>query len=418
MFFADKLRRGERFSAAGLAVSYALLIVSHLPTALIFSPVPILYVIGLAERGNKMRATIKAAGAMILGIGLSATYLLPALALREFVSMQEMSKPEINFENWFVLTSVLARGFSAYLSRIVLSMAAVAGGAYFIARRNQSEAVGRECGFWAAVAAGTILMMTPLSKPLWKLLPVLQNVQFPFRFNTVLCVATASLIAPALASFKPTASFRSAAFPNLLALSALVWILVLPLAAWREYKVHPVTRAGYRALIDNNQDAPEYRPRWAERDVFYALLGELRQAKRLEQVSVVEGSAEVAVENWTPRSVSLRVNSHAGAVLRVGQLFFPGWRVRTEDGRELKPQPANTTELLEFAMPAGSQRLRIKLSAGVAERGGQIVSAISLLSLIGAAYWIGTRSPSNVSGGKYLRFRYAFISAANSRRLW
>jgi len=379
LFFAHRLRSGERFSIVGLAVSYALLIVSHLPTALIFSPVPILYMIVQADRGNRIRAAAGAVAALALGVGLAAIYLLPALTMREYVSMQEMSKPEIYFENWFVMTSLLGRGLPAYLSWLVISMVCAAGCAYFAAGENSNDIVRRERAFWAAVAVGAVAMMTPLSKPVWKLLPILQNVQFPYRFNTILCVASAALIAFAMASAKQTMSLRSAALRLVIALPVTLWVLIYPLSVWREYKTHPVTRANQRELIENNQDAPEYKPRWAERDAFYRLMFELGQAKQFDKVSVIEGNADVRVERWAPRSIVLRVNGATGATLRVKQLYFPGWRARVEGGGDLEARPATPAGLLDVVTPEGDQQVKIELTPGRAERWGQYVSAISLL---------------------------------------
>ncbi|MEP7270904.1 MAG: 6-pyruvoyl-tetrahydropterin synthase-related protein [Acidobacteriota bacterium] len=379
LFLAHRLRSGERFSVAGLALSYALLIVSHLPTALIFSPVPILYVIIPAEKGSRIRSTGRVVAALTLGIGLAAIYLLPAWTMREFVSMQEMSRPELYFENWFVLTSLFARGLPTYLSWMVISMSCAAGSAYFAAGKQPNEMVRRERAFWAAVVVGAVVMMTPLSKPVWKLLPVLQTVQFPFRFNTILCVASAALIAFAMASPRQTTSPRSAALRWVIALPVTVWMLIYPVSVWREYIVHPVTRANLEELIENNQDAPEYRPRWAERDAFYRLLGELGKATQFDQVSVIEGSADVTVERWLPRSIGLRVSSATGATLRIKQLYFPGWRARVEDGSDLETRAATNGGLLDVIAPEGDHRVKIELTPGWAERWGQYVSAISAI---------------------------------------
>jgi len=378
--FAHKLRTGERFSIAGLAFSFALLIVSHLPTALIFSPVPILYVMVTTDRSRTVKVTAQAVAAIALSAGLAAVYLLPALTMREFVSMQEMSKPEIYFENWFVLTSILGRGFPTYLSWLVISMACVAGCAFLIAR--SSKAAHRERVFWTVVAVGSIVMMTSLSKPVWKLLPVLQNVQFPFRFNTILCAATAALIAFAIAAIKPPGSFRPS-FPLVIgSLMVAAWLLIIPLSAWREYKVHPVTRASYRDLITNNQDAPEYRPRWAERDAFLGLQAEIRATKQIDRVNVVEGFADVTVERWAPRQINLRVGSAAGATLRVKQFYFPGWRARVNNGEpELRPAPK--TGLLDIVVPpVESQTVNIELTPVWAERWGYYTSAASLMAVL------------------------------------
>ncbi len=50
LFFTYRIARGRWFACAGLAVSYALLVMTHLPTTLIFSVVPIGYVLFTANR--------------------------------------------------------------------------------------------------------------------------------------------------------------------------------------------------------------------------------------------------------------------------------------------------------------------------------------------------------------------------------
>ncbi len=379
LFFAHRLRSGERFSVAGLALSYALLIATHLPTTLIFSPAAILYAILLAERGDRVRAAVKAGTAMALGAGLAAIYLLPALTMREFVSMKEMIIPDLYFDQWFVTKRIFARGFKTYLSWIVISMMFAAGCAYFAAAENQKEIVRRERAFWVVVAAGAIFMMTSLSTLVWKLLPVLQNVQFPFRINTVLCVACSALIAFALASPKSQAPLRTTALRAGLAISITIWILVYPLSIWREYIVHPVTAANMAKLTDDNQDVPEYRPRWSERAAFYGLMDELKMGKKIDMVKVIEGRADVNVEKWAPRNIVLRVNAATGATLRLRQFYFPGWRVRVEGGGDLEARPSTPAGLLDVITPAGAHQVTIELTPGRTERWGKYLSAISLL---------------------------------------
>lgn len=382
LFFAQRLKCGARLSAAGLAVSYALLIVSHLPTALIFSPVPILYLAVVPAAARRIRTTAAAVAALALGSGLAALYLLPALAMREFISMQELSRPEVYFENWFVLTSFFVRKLPAYLSWLALSMVGGAACAYLLAGTPQSETLRRERAFWAALVPGAVVLMTPLSKPVWRLLPLLQNIQFPFRFNTILCIATAALIALALASPGQALALRTTAPRLAILLLVLLWVLIDQRVAWSEYKVPPVRRAEHWKLFENNQDAPEYRPRWAEREAFYRLLAEPRQAQPVDQVSVVASNAAVTLERWAPRNISLRVSSANGAVLRLKQLYFPGWRARVEGGGALEVRPAVPAGLLEVTVPGGARRVQLELTPGWAERWGQYVSAVSLLLVL------------------------------------
>jgi hypothetical protein len=382
LYFARRLECGERFAVPGLAMSYALLIASHLPVAFIFSSVPILHILVTTETGRRKRVLAKAAAAMALGIGLAAIYLLPALAMRGYVSMQEMSRPEIHFEKWFVLTSFFSRGLSAYLSWQAISVVCVAGCAYIISSYHSDRIVRRERAFWAITAIIALVMMTPLSKPIWSALPILQNIQFPFRFNAILCMATAALLSFGCSSLKPATSHRTAWLAA--ALLIAFWILITPVVVWREYWVHPITRASYRGLIENNQDAAEYRPRWANRDAYYRLLTEMGQAgASTDKATVIEGSAEVTVEKWLPRTIGLRVSSANGARLCVKQLYYPGWRARVDgNGIELSVWASEPEGLLELIAPSGNHLLILQLMPEWPERWGKILSAAFLLIVI------------------------------------
>jgi hypothetical protein len=51
-----------------------------------FSPVPIAYVLFLSKRGEHRQALLKAGAGLLLGTGLAAVYLLPALGHKSYVS--------------------------------------------------------------------------------------------------------------------------------------------------------------------------------------------------------------------------------------------------------------------------------------------------------------------------------------------
>jgi uncharacterized membrane protein len=73
----------QRLALAGLALSYAALVMTHLPTTLIFSLVPPAYALFTTGRERKMRAVIFTGGGMLLGIGLASIYLIPAMTTQE-----------------------------------------------------------------------------------------------------------------------------------------------------------------------------------------------------------------------------------------------------------------------------------------------------------------------------------------------
>src|SRR6267142_2420039 len=85
LFFTHKMVKGNKLALAGLAVSYALLLMTHLPTTLIFSAIPVCYVVYLSAKGQKLKVTGSVLSGLALGVGLSAVFFWPAMTTQQFV---------------------------------------------------------------------------------------------------------------------------------------------------------------------------------------------------------------------------------------------------------------------------------------------------------------------------------------------
>ena len=79
LYFVARLLAGHRRSIAGLAVTYALLLMTHPPTALLFGCVPFLYACALTFEAKNYKALVQVAAAMVLGASLAAIYLFRRL---------------------------------------------------------------------------------------------------------------------------------------------------------------------------------------------------------------------------------------------------------------------------------------------------------------------------------------------------
>ena len=192
LYFVEGVVRRRRYAVIGLALSYALLVMTHLITTVIFSPVPIAYALFLSNRREWARDLLRVGGGLLLGIGLAAIYLFPALDHQRYVSAQRyLLDPVFQWQNNFPPLDgrLLERGeswpsFVQFIAILIL----VAGLAVVCL-------VSRAGIFWAVVAGASFFMMTPLSAPVWRLLPVLANLQFPWRYQTVVTVAISALAA-------------------------------------------------------------------------------------------------------------------------------------------------------------------------------------------------------------------------------
>ena len=184
---ADR-RRG---STVGLAVAYAALLLSHLPTAMLATVTVLPFYILYRERrpAELVRSAIGAA----LGIGLAAIYLAPALLLQGSISAQQFWTGFYRVENWFLVTP--ERWPETYIMWVVSLLAAtyaLFAASVCIFFRRRFEAV-----FWAGTCLVCLVLMSGVVPWFWQL-PELPKAQFPWRLLVVVefCAITALCIVP------------------------------------------------------------------------------------------------------------------------------------------------------------------------------------------------------------------------------
>ncbi len=372
LYFTLRFEDRPRLALVGLAGSYALLIVSHLPTALIFTPLPLIYACVRATPNERRQRTLLSLLAMGLGAGFSAIYLLPAVTMRRFVSMQEMQRSVTHYENWFLFSSFSLRGLSAQITLITVASVLLAICLFALAARSQEKHSAREGRFWLCVSLLAFFVMTPASRPLWRLLPLLQNIQFPYRFNTILSVSVTAIFALAVHSTEGIRQ-RWRLISLLTAVIALLLFFVATAAyGWRQYKIHNQLVTANNDLVTNNMDAPEYRPRWTAPNSLPS-----------NAVSVVEGEAEISIALQQPRKILLNVNAVHQTIVDVPQFYFPGWQWRLNGtGAFQDAQASSQSGLVRVLIPSGTYQVELRLNATWPERSGQIISAFCFGLLI------------------------------------
>lgn len=83
--FLERMSAAPRFRLVGLAVAYALLVMSHLFTAVLLAPVLLLYAVWRADRSQHASSAVQTALALALGCGLAGVYTLPFVAHSRFM---------------------------------------------------------------------------------------------------------------------------------------------------------------------------------------------------------------------------------------------------------------------------------------------------------------------------------------------
>ena len=186
--FLERIVEGRR-GLAGYAVAYALLTLTHLPTALLAS---ILLLVYFMARRPPRREWIRFAGGTALGLLLAAIYLLPALTTQDRISMSGMWEGWFRYDRWFLLDGVEAPD-GAFETRLRWVLLALWAG--FLLAIPFAWRTGPRARAWLAVVAVASLLMTSISAWIWSWSPILHRVQFPWRMLALLEFAVLATLA-------------------------------------------------------------------------------------------------------------------------------------------------------------------------------------------------------------------------------
>jgi hypothetical protein len=383
-----RLSQGRRLFFLVAVASYGLLILSHLPTALLIS-ILVLPAYVLFEARRSVMGPIAflghAAAAGLLGIGVAAAYLVPALFLTPFISYDAFFGSFYQPESWLFLTS---RPWPL-LGPVVLTML-VCAAAMLMAVQVPWKRPSRDPDtiLWCAIGLATVILASGVAPFLWKL-PLIAKVQFPFRLLVI--TEFALITAVVLARPRITSPFFFGA-----ALSWLTAMIIVTEVAARVVSVDAGAKARKLAdLREEYRDAPEYLPPGYPIPVSdaqgipdsYTISLPQTPPARLDppagQVRVgnrPDGGAEVLVRARQPGRLSLR------------RFYFPHWRVHDGEGRDVGIAP-DARQLLSWSVPAGLSTYSVAGGSAPGERLGWSISALALaLLLMLAAIWQRSRA--------------------------
>ena len=392
--------RPRRLAAAGTALGALLL--THTVSQLLFVPVlagflALKVLAGLPavrqERDKPRRGTdsrgakglwtagLYAVAAGALGVALAAVFMLPAFIERNFLVQSQFVAGNYSYLKQFVYPSQLLNplwgfgfavdgpndGMSLQVGSLALLGASIGTLAALRARRGALP-YRLEALFLAAVTFVTIVAMTPAAAALWRALPLVGLIQFPWRLLTLTTI-TLALLAGAgtywLERGAPAGTGRG--------VSPYVYIAALLFIAGSFaytrpdiVPVRPQDEAPY-SVIDFELRFPDMRgmTRWSERvplDGDSPLLAQYQAGQPLQRAAIVSGEGAILEQGTDATSAYARVRADGDVRLRFYTYYFPGWRA-TLDGRPLPIVPDPPNELIGVTVPSGAHQVEIRFGA-------------------------------------------------------
>jgi uncharacterized membrane protein len=368
-FSAQLMRNRSRVTMAGLAVSYAALVYTHLLIAFIFTPI-LLAATCFAAAGNRLAAIRNAGISLALGIGLSAAYIVPALAHEKNIPVKRDALAQ-TYDRHFIFNSTAWAGTTATdaflrkTSWYTLSTAVAAMGALLLMLRPNRA--GKHDIFWAGAALLSLTMMLPISRWLWEIIPALPAIQFPWRFNAILAVAAAALFASAVDVVRRPWSAWRVLLSAGVALVAVLWAGVaakeiLFREPWRPTMTRPFGDTLLAVWAKWTDPQLLTNPGVARLNA----LSTLREGLR----------GEISVEQWSPRDIRFTSNTQNDNWLIARRFYYPGWIATTESGRALEVGPSPGSGLLQVNVPRGANKIHLRLPWDSTEKLGMGVTVL------------------------------------------
>ena len=348
-------RPASRVETAEAALAWAVLLGTQLPLGAMACGV--VAASHLARPGRERLARIVAAG--VLGAALSAISWLPNLAALGRTSADLLTEGAFDVTKQFLPGGLVGDPLLARQLLLALAGAACAG----VALAAFDRGAARRLGVAAAAAA---FMVTPLAAPLYRYLPGLAWLQFPWRWvGLAACLATLAAVRSARRG------------PRVLAIA----LLLVPLAAvsWTRWRLAPgaplrpgdpgvatARAAGRYGVPPILPSFPAYLPRGLD------LPDALAAADRARALVTAVGHA-------SPDRFDFRCDPSVGGAVSLPLLADDGWEVAV-DGR--RAGWANENGLVTIHLAGGPHRVVARQKLLPEDVAGVALSAAAALGLV------------------------------------
>lgn len=378
-----------------VAASYAGLMVTHNLSALMFTPLVMVYALLLGARAPKhRRLTVWLASAAALGVGalLSVWFWLPVLAERGNVVLKEMTTGYFHYSQHFrgldlVQPSLrfdyaITADQNPFRMGLLQTLLALAGVVAVVWRWLRSRQLESNSAFWVLMLAGATFMITPLSRPLWDRLPLLPLVQFPWRFLSIQACATSLVSAYLIPQHARRGWVVSIVLGVLVSWSALARLQPERLLIHED----DITRQrlmAYEYFTANvgTTIRHDWLPRWVDPRPYNSEV--LWQGEGKPTPLALEGSlstAHLAALGPTSERWDIAVTSPQ-ALVAFHTYYYPGWQALV-DGQPATVQVVPGLGYLALHLPEGQHHVALQFGRTRVRLLAEVLSALTAVVLI------------------------------------
>lgn len=356
-------------------------------------------------------------------MALDGIYLVSALLDQKHVKIDQLNLASDNLPINRLLagrlgqaSTTMAEGFDAEIvPGFIAGCVIVALAAWLLWRRRGSPGVVplRHALFLLCMAAISALMMTDLGRGIYKLLPVLDRIQFSWRWMAVFTVVIMPLWGFVLVSLAEERGrnrrvLRTLTVLGTLALVSMTYGAATASVQWDKDLARRVNRLLNKAnreghtidavapLQDVNGGLFHLN---GKGELLYLDVKEYQVTARTEwsyptrvypAVEWASGNGAFSNVEWRNGIRRFSVDSPAGGEVLVRTSAWPGWDA-TVNGEHQSAERAGEGSRIQLSVPAGHSDVAIRYAGTRAQRFGTALSLATIVLLLGAYGWTTER---------------------------
>lgn len=390
--FLTRICRRQRWTDAVLfGISFALLILTHIPSTIIASPCMAIYVVLLLDRSRFVKVAVRLGSAFILTMLVTAFHLSKLLAEQNWVlhnSPQYYSNGYYDFNRYFF--PILYSSPETYAQKLLWQLDLIVAltfllflplAAYLVFRRTSNIKNKFDLRITRALLPTglfSLFMLTIISLPIWNYVPMLQKIQFPWRWLLVASlfgsVSFALIIQFFISSNKKinrVAMYSVTLFVLLIAFVNITQSIIPSV---------PLSRNAFQQKIDemnNNVGCECWWPVWVKSAAFDNRNNLNASSRKINPILLGSENREFAVD------------AGEGKQIRVATFYHPFWKA-TVNGDQV-PVERDENGVILISLPDKASKVRLFFQEPVLVTVGSIISLVTWFILISifAAFALG-----------------------------
>jgi hypothetical protein len=362
---------------AGLAVSYALLVLTHLPTALIGSAGLAVFALTSLRRPHRIKALLALSSSVGMSVLLSSYYLVRMAAELPFVNhtTAEFVERAYDFRRNFVASyfyvpaEIYNDGFQWFgdmlaVTAVCLFVPSIAFHLVYARRGSR----GKTAGILGVFLVG-VFFATPVSSFVWENVSLLQKIQFPYRWLVLVNLSGSLLVA---AGFGYIVSAFSSRFRPFALIAAGLILVAAAFTAGQVIRpalyVSANEAEAYVSGLSNQISYKCWWPVW------------LRESAFAETRNITGLVSSASITYWSEYEKRFEIGPEHPPAVRLGVFYYPNWQAEV-DGRAVPLSPDDDGALIVH-LPEGPANVRVFFEEPFPARTAAVVSSISWLAIL------------------------------------